>query len=47
MVRSEDGGARPVAGNFAAFVERECLDEAARPDYWAFQPAWQYFEPTE
>lgn len=47
MVRREDGDARPVANSFAAFVKRECLDDAARPDYWAFQPAWQFFEPAE
>jgi hypothetical protein len=47
VVRREDGGATPVAGTFAAFIERECLDDAARPDYWAFRPAWQYSKRPE
>jgi hypothetical protein len=46
MVPREDGGARRLADTFAAFVERECLDDAARPKYWAFQPASQYSGAT-
>jgi hypothetical protein len=46
MVRREDGGALLRAASFAEFVERECLDDDARADYWTFQPAWQYFEPV-